>query len=80
MISASPHYPAYYINRMRHETPLYNQIKKLRSIWTEGTFPTLKNNNNLKRHRKRGIHRATEECLLLATALNLKRFIKAVGV
>jgi len=79
-INASPYYPAYYANRIRHDTPVYAQTKRLRSIWAEGTFATLKNNHNLKRHRKRGLNRATEECLLSATALNLKRFIKAVGV
>ena len=78
-ISASPYYPAYYANRVRHETDEYVQVKRLRSIWSEGTFAALKNFHNLKRHKKRGIHRATEECLLSATALNLKRFIKAVG-
>ena len=78
-ISASPFYPAYYANRMRHETLVYDLVKKLRGIWSEGTFAALKNWHNLKRHRKRGIHRATEECLLSATALNLKRYIKAVG-
>ena len=78
-INASPYYPAYYANRVRHETATYVQVKRLRSIWSEGTFSALKNFHNLKRHKKRGIHRATEECLLSATALNLKRFIKAVG-
>jgi hypothetical protein len=34
---------------------------------------------NLKRHRKRGIHRAAEECPLAATALNLKRMVNVVG-
>ena len=78
-ISASPYYPAYYANRVRYETTAYVQVKRLRSIWSEGTFAALKNFHNLKRHRKRGICRATEECLLSATALNLKRFNKAVG-
>jgi len=78
-ICASSHYPAYYANRTRHETPTYKYIKRLRGIWAEGTFAALKNNHNLKRHRKRGLNRAIEECLLSATALNLKRFIKAVG-
>ena len=77
-ISASPYYPAYYANRLRHETPGYTQVKRLRGIWSEGTFAALKNYHNLKRHRKRGINRITEECLLSATALNLKRFIKVV--
>jgi hypothetical protein len=75
-ISASPYYPAYYANRVRHDTSDYVRVKRLRGIWAEGTFAALKNYHNLKRHRKRGIHRATEECLLSATALNLKRFIK----
>lgn len=79
-ISASPYYPAYYANRMRYETPVYVYVRRLRGIWSEGTFAALKNYHNLKRHKKRGIHRATEECLLSATALNLKRFIKAVAV
>jgi len=78
-INASPHYPAYFANRTRHDTPVYLQVKRLRGIWAEGTFATLKNNHNLKRHRKRGLNCATEECLLSATALNLKRFIKAIG-
>jgi hypothetical protein len=77
--SASPFYPAYYANRVRHETSTYKRIKRLRGIWSEGTFAALKNWHNLKRHKKRGIHRAAEECLLSATALNLKRMVKAVG-
>jgi len=63
---------------MRHDTSVYLYVKRLRGIWSEGTFAALKNYHNLKRHRKRGIHRATEECLFSATALNFKRFIKAV--
>jgi hypothetical protein len=57
-ISASPYYPAYYANRVRYETMEYVQVKKLRSIWSEGTFAALKYFYNLKRHRKRGIYRA----------------------
>jgi len=78
-INASPYYPAYYANRERYETPDYVKAKRLRGIWAEGAFAVLKNFHNLKRHRKRGISHATEECLLSATALNLKRFIKAVS-
>jgi len=78
-ISASPYYPVYYANRVRYETPDYFLVKRLRGIWAEGTFTVLKKFHDLKRHRKRGIHRTTEECLLSATALNLKRFIKAVS-
>jgi transposase len=78
-INASPFFPAYYANRMRHETPDYKHVKRLRGIWAEGAFAAMKNYHNLKRHRKRGLHRATEECVLSATALNIKWFIKAVG-
>lgn len=77
-INASPFYPAYYANRMRCTTHAYQEMKRLRSIWSEGTFAALKNGNMLTRHKKRGIHRATEECLLSALALNLKRIVKAV--
>ena len=79
-INASPHYPAYYANRIRHDTPTYAHVKRLRGVWAEGTFAALKNYHNLKQHRKRGLNRATEECLLSATALNLKRIIKGIAV
>ena len=72
-INASPFYPAYYRNRVRCETQGYQKMKRLRSIWSEGTFAALKNWHNLKRIRKKGISRASEECLLVAIALNLKR-------
>ncbi|GHU00392.1 hypothetical protein FACS1894142_8530 [Spirochaetia bacterium] len=77
-INASAFYPAYHANRVRTETIKYRAIKRLRSIWSEGTFAALKNNHNLKRLKKRGINRAVEECLLAAAALNLKRMIKAI--
>ncbi|MBD5521628.1 MAG: hypothetical protein HDR03_10515 [Lachnospiraceae bacterium] len=51
---------------------------RLRKIWSEGPFAVLKREHNLKRIHKRGIHRATEECLLSAKALNLKQMVKAV--
>lgn len=47
-------------------------------VWSEGTFSVLKPEHKLKKIQKRGIHKATEECLLSATALNLKRLVKAV--
>lgn len=75
-INASGFYPAYYANRQRFKTPKYKVMKQLRSIWSEGTFAALKNQHNLKRAKKRGIHRVSEECLLSALALNLKRIVK----
>ena len=79
-INASPFYPAYYANRKRTETEMYQWMKRLRSIWSEGTFAALKANHNLSRIRKRGIHRATEECLLAAIALNLKRLVSVCNI
>ena len=76
-INASPFYPSYYANRQRCLTAEYKRMKRLRSIWSEDTFAALKNNHNLSRHHKRGIARATEECLLSAAALNLKRMAKS---
>ena len=77
-IISSPFANALYGNRQRQETDKYLEMKRLRSIWAEGTFAALKLNHNLKRHRKRGIAKVTEECLLSAIALNLKRMVNAV--
>ena len=77
-ISASGNYPAFHRNKQKYQTPEYYSAMRLRKIWSEGTFAVLKREHNLKRIHKRGIHRATEECLLSATALNLKRLVKAV--
>ncbi len=78
-INASGFYPAYHANRVRCKTDDYFKMKRLRSIWSEGTFGALKNQHNLKRIKKRGIHRASEECLLAAIALNLKRIAKVLS-
>lgn len=78
-INASPFYPAFYANMQRCETAFYKAMKRLRAIWSEGTFAVLKREHNLKRTRKRGLERASEECLLSALALNLKRMVKTTG-
>ncbi|MCG4470834.1 transposase, partial [Lawsonibacter sp. DFI.6.74] len=46
---------------------------RLRKIWAEGSFSVLKREHCISKIRKRGILAATEECLLAAMALNLKR-------
>ncbi|MFR7372622.1 MAG: transposase [Roseburia faecis] len=51
---------------------------RLRKIWAEGTFAVLKREHKLNKIQKRGLQKATEECLLSATAFNLKRLVKAV--
>ena len=76
-INASGFYPAYYANRQRCLTINYLKMKRLRSIWSEGAFAVLKREHNLKRAQKRGLERVSEECLLSALALNLKRIAKA---
>ena len=54
----------------------YYRAMNLRQIWCEGNFSHQKENHNLKRTRKWGIERVTEQCLLSACALNLKRMVK----
>ena len=44
----------------------------------EGSFAVLKREHCISKIRKRGILAATEECLLAAMALNLKRMVNAV--
>jgi len=79
-IISSPFANALYKNRNRKETDKYLEMKRLRSIWAEGAFAAMKLNHNLKRHRKRGIAKVTEECLLSAIALNLKRMVNAIQI
>lgn len=77
-INASSFYPAFYRNRQRYETPAYKSMKRLRGIWAEGAFSVLKREHNLSKAKKRGLQRVSEECLLSALALNLKRMVKAI--
>lgn len=57
----------------------HTQILNLRQIWSEGSFAAQKARHNLKYLYRRGLEAAEEQCLLSATALNLKRMIKAMG-
>lgn len=77
-INASPFYPAFWRNRQRYETAEYKAMKRLRGIWAEGAFSILKREHNLARTKKRGLLRVSEECLLSALALNLKRMVRAI--
>ncbi|MBD5530469.1 MAG: transposase [Lachnospiraceae bacterium] len=77
-INASAYYPSFYRNSQKVGKSDYLRVMRLRQIWAEGTFAVLKREHKLNKIQKRGIQKATEECLLSATALNLKRLIKAV--
>ena len=59
-------------------TTEYYEAMRLRKIWCEGNFSHQKERHNLKRTFKRGIEKITEQCLLSACALNLKRLVKAM--
>ena len=59
-------------------TPEYLSMMRLRKIWAEGSFSVLKREHCTSKIRKRGILAATEECLLAAMALNLKRMVNAL--
>ena len=77
-INASAYSPSFYRNNQKVGTGGYLRVMRLRQIWAEGTFAVLKREHKLNKIQKRGLQKATEECLLSATAWNLKRLVKAV--
>ena len=77
-INASAYYPSFYRNNQKVGTKDYLRVMRLRQIWAEGTFAVLKRKHKLNKIQKKGLQKATEECLFSATALNLKRLVKAV--
>ena len=77
-VLASSCYPAFYRGHQRVGTPEFLSMMRLRKIWAEGSFSVLKREHCISKIRKRGILAATEECLLAAMALNLKRMASAV--
>lgn len=60
-------------------TSTHRRILKLRQIWCEGSFAAQKWMHNLRRLFRRGIEAAEDNCLLSATALNLKRMVRFLG-
>ncbi|WP_419880878.1 transposase [Peribacillus sp. B-H-3] len=66
-------------NRKRAKTSDYKMVQKLRRVWCEGSFGTMKIKHNLYKTYKRGIQKIHEECLFSALALNLKRMIKVMN-
>ena len=78
MIERSLHKEAHVEQAKNLKTPLYREAMKLRKIWCEGNFAHQKQRHNLRHTFKRGIERVTEQCLLSACALNLKRLVKAL--
>ena len=77
-ILASSCYPAFFRGHSRAGTAEYMHMMRLRKIWAEGSFSAMKREHYLSKIRKRGISAVTEECLLSAMALNLKRMVKAI--
>ena len=71
-------YPAVYREDLRVNASDYMHMIRKGKIWAEGSFAAMKREHNLLKIRKRGILTATEECLLSAMALNLKRMAKAI--
>ena len=71
-------YPAFYRGHERIGSDTYWHMMRLRKIWAEGSFSVLKREHCLSKIRKRGIPAVTEECLLSAMALNLKRMVRAI--
>ena len=77
-VLASSCYPVFYRGHQRMGNPEYLSMMRLRKIWAEGSFAVLKREHCISKIRKRGILAATEECLLAAMALNLKRMVNAI--
>ena len=77
-ILGSSCYPAFYRGHERIGSNTYWHMMRLRKIWAEGSFSVLKREHCLSKIRKRGIPAVTEECLLSAMALNLKRMVRAI--
>ena len=75
-VLASSCYPVFFRGHQRVGTPEYLSMMRLRKIWAEGSFSVLKREHCISKIRKRDILAATEECLLAAMALNLKRMAK----
>ena len=71
--------PAVHRHLSRREEPEYRQALKLRQVWSEGTFAVQKHMYNLSRVLRRGLEAAEDHCLLSATALILKRMIRAMN-
>ncbi|QGQ43894.1 IS1182 family transposase [Metabacillus sediminilitoris] len=65
-------------NAERAKTNEYKWVQKLRRVWCEGSFGTMKMKHNLYKTYKRGIEKILEQCLFSALALNLKRMIKVL--
>ena len=78
MIERSLHEKARKYQVANLNTPEYHTAMRLRKIWCEGNFAHQKEQHNLRRTFKRGIEKLTEQCLLSACALNLKRLVKAM--
>lgn len=76
-INASAYYPSFHRNNQKVGSSDYLRVMRFRQIWAEGTFAVLKREHKLNKIQKRGILKTTEECLFSATALNLKRLVKA---
>ena len=72
------HQAEYEKQHQNNDTVRYDEIMSLRRIWCEGTFAAQKFNHCLSRARMRGIVQMSEQCLLSACALNLKRLAKWV--
>jgi transposase len=66
-------------NIQRTQTNEYKFVQKLRRVWCEGSFGTMKTKHNLFKTYKRGIEKILEQCLFSALALNLKRMIKVMN-
>lgn len=57
----------------------YRQLQRLRRTWCEGTFATMKDRHGLRRAMRRGLEKVSEQVLLTAAAMNIKRLALAMA-
>jgi hypothetical protein len=57
----------------------YRQLQRLRRIWCEGTFATMKDRHGLRQAMRRGREKVSEQVLMTVAALNIKRLALAMA-
>ena len=80
IISRRPCQEFYEAGRARVGSYAYRSVLRRRQVVCEGNFALQKRCHNLRFTRKRGVENVLEQCLLSASALNLKRLVKGLSL
>ena len=80
IISRRPCQEFYEAGRAHVGSYAYRSVLRRRQVVCEGNFALQKRCHNLRFTRKRGVENVLEQCLLSASALNLKRLVKGLSL